>query len=55
MAQNNQTTDEYIGNFDTTDEELQMIQNALKTVTMDEYDRLIQLCDSLAGAECVLE
>ena len=22
---------------------------------MDEYDRLIQLCDSLAGSECVLD
>ena len=52
---NNQTTDEYIGRFDTTDEELKMIQDALKTVIMDEYDRLIQLCDSLAGAECVLD
>ena len=51
---NNQTTDQYIGKFDTTDEELKMIQDALKAVTMDEYDRLIQLCDSLAGAECVL-
>ena len=52
---NNQTTDQYIGKFDTTDEELKMIQNALKAVAMDEYDRLIQLCDSLAGAECVLD
>ena len=38
--------------FDTTNEELKMIQNALKAVIMDEYDGLIQLCDSLAGAEC---
>ena len=52
---NNQTTDEYIGKFDTTEEELKMIQDALKTATMDEYDRLIQLCDSLAGAEGVLD
>ena len=52
---NNQTTDEYIGNFDTTDEELKMIQDALQAVTMDDYDRLIQLCDSLAGAEGVLD
>lgn len=51
---NNQTTDEYIGKFDTSDEELQMIQDALKVVTMDDYDRLIQLCDSLSGAEGVL-
>lgn len=51
---NNQTTDEYIGKLDTTDEEFRMIQDALRTATMDEYDKLIQLCDSLAGSECVL-
>lgn len=47
----NQTTDDYIGKFDTTAEELQMIQDALAETVMDEYDRLIQLCDALAGAE----
>lgn len=52
---NNQTTVEYIGKFDTTEEELKMIQEELKAATMDEYDRLIQLCDSLAGAEGVLD
>lgn len=52
---NNQTTDEYIGKFDTTDTELKMIQDALKSVVIDEYDRLIQLCDSLAGTEGVLD
>lgn len=51
---NNQTIEEYIGSFDTTEEELKMIQDALKAVVMDEYDRLIQLCDSIAGAEGVL-
>lgn len=51
----NQTTDDYIGKFDTTEEELQLIRDALERVTMDDYDRLIQLCDSLAGAEGVLD
>lgn len=51
---NNQTLDDYIGKFDTTDEEFKIIQDALKTVTIDDYDKLIQLCDSLAGAEGVL-
>lgn len=51
---NNQTIDEYIGKVDTTDAELEMLKSALKPVVMDDYDRLIQLCDSLAGAECVL-
>ncbi len=52
---NNQSTDEYIGKFDTTDEELELIQSALKKVTLDDYDRLIQLCDALAGSEGVMD
>lgn len=51
----NQTTDGYIGRFDTTQEEMKLIEDRLKTVEMDDYDRLIQLCDSLAGAEGVLD
>ncbi len=50
----NQTIDGYVGNFDTTKEELILIQDTLKTVVMDDYDRLIQLCDSIAGAEQIL-
>jgi hypothetical protein len=52
---NNQTTDEYIGKFDTTAEELRLIQETLAKIAMDDYDRLIQLCDSLAGAEGVMD
>ncbi len=52
---NTHTLDGYIGKFDVTPKEMQMIQDALKAVSMDEYDRLIQLCDSLAGAEGVLD
>ena len=52
---NNKTTNEYIGKFDTTEDELKLIQDALKVATMDEYDRLIQLCDALGGAEGVLD
>lgn len=51
---NNMTTDEYIGKFDTSAEELQLIQTELSKVTADNYDRLIQLCDALAGSEGVL-
>ena len=47
--------EEYIGKTDTTDEELKLIQTQLASVTLDAYDRLIQLCDALAGAEGVLE
>lgn len=52
---NNQTLDEYIGKVDTTAEELTLIREALTSVCFDEYDRLIQLCDALAGAEGVLD
>ena len=52
---NNQTTDVYVGRFDTTAEELRLIQDMLKKVVIDEYDKLIQLCDSIAGSEGVLD
>ena len=52
---NGGTVDGYIGKFDTTAEELKVIQDALKTTVMDEYDKLIQLCDSIAGSESVLD
>ena len=32
-----------------------LIIDALSSISLDEYDRLIQLCDSLAGAEGVLD
>ena len=51
----NQLITEYIGKFDTTEEERKLIETVLKSVVMDEYDRLIQLCDALAGAEGVLD
>lgn len=51
----NQSTKDYIGNFDTTEEELEIINTALKQAVFDDYDRLIQLCDSLAGSEGVLD
>ena len=52
---NNQTTKEYIGKFDVSDEELNLIKNTLAKVDMSDYDRLIQLCGSLAGSEGVLD
>ena len=45
---------DYIGKFDTTEEELLLIQKELDAVAMDDYDRLIQLCDSLADAKGVV-
>ena len=46
--------DDYIGNFDITAEELNLLQEKLKSVEFDDYDRLIQLCDSLAGGESIM-
>ena len=52
---NNHTVDEYIGKFDVSQEELTLIKNKLVETVYDEYDLLIQLCDSLAGADGVLD
>ncbi len=52
---NNQSINEYIGKIDTTAEEYELIESQLQTVVYDEYDRLVQLCDALAGAEGVLD
>ena len=52
---NNQSLADYVGNRDTSPEETALIENGLATMVYDEYDRLIQLCDSLAGAEGVLD
>lgn len=52
---NTQSIDEYIGKFDTSDEELEMITTALNQTLIDDYDRLIQLCDALAGNEGVVD
>ncbi len=51
----NQSTEEYIGKFDTTEEEQELIETALGQVVMDDYDRLLQLCDALAGSEGILD
>ena len=52
---NDQSLADYVGNRDTSPEETALIENSLATMVYDEYDRLIQLCDSLAGAEGVLD
>lgn len=51
---NNSTIQEYIGKFDVSDEELELIETVLAKVNMDDYDKLIQLCDALAGSDGVL-
>ncbi|MGI6174247.1 MAG: HD domain-containing protein [Christensenellales bacterium] len=51
----NKNLDEYIGNRDTSPEETALIQSMLRETEFDEYDRLIQLCDALAGSEGVMD
>lgn len=52
---NDHSLADYVGNRDTSPEETKMIADALDTTVYDEYDRLIQLCDSLADAEGVVD
>lgn len=45
----------YIGNFDITLEEQEEVSKALEQSIFDDYDRLIQLCDCLAGSDGVMD
>lgn len=47
--------DDYIGRFDITKEQQEELEAALVQTEFDDYDLLIQLCDSLAGAEGVMD
>ena len=46
-----QRLDAYIGQFDIPPEAVDELGGALAAVTYDDYDRLIQLCDTLAGTD----
>ena len=48
---NLQTTDDYIGKIDISDEQMQELKDLLASVAYDDYDRLIQLLDSTCGAD----
>ena len=50
-----QTLEEYIGKYDVSEDELSLIRTELEKSVYDDYDRLVQLCDSIAGAEGVLD
>ncbi|MBE7004264.1 MAG: HDOD domain-containing protein [Ruminococcaceae bacterium] len=52
---NTNKLEDYVGRFDTSEEELALICSELARTVMDDYDRLIQLCDSLAGGEGILD
>lgn len=42
---------EYIGNFDISGDQIEEIEEALEKISFDDYDRLVQLCDSLSGTD----
>lgn len=46
---------DYVGAYDVSPDELSFLRTQLQTLRMDEYDRLIQLCDSIAGAQGVMD
>lgn len=52
---NDQSLESYIGHRDTTPEETALIETNLAAMVYDEYDRLIQLCDSLADASGIVD
>lgn len=45
----------YIGRFDIPPEQQEELREALAGTEYDDYDRLIQLCDCLAGPDGVME
>ena len=45
----------YIGNYDVTEEQLEEMRQQLAEMDYDDYDRLIQLCDCLAGVGAVVD
>lgn len=50
-----QRMEDYIGRIDVTEEERTELKEALAAMTYDDYDLLIQLCDSMAGAEGIVK
>lgn len=48
-----QRLEDYIGKWDITAEQQEELRRLLKELEYDDYDRLIQVCDSLAGTEVV--
>ena len=49
------TLDVYVGKRDITPEQQGEIQTLLDGIQYDDFDRLIQLCDCLAGTEGVMD
>ncbi len=51
----NQKINCYIGNFDIAELEQKELETVLNSLTYDDYDRLIQLCDCLASGEGIMD
>ncbi|MCM1388627.1 MAG: HD domain-containing protein [Bacillus sp. (in: Bacteria)] len=49
-----QKIEDYIGKFDVTDEQQQVVENYLHQMVYDDYDKLIQLCDSIGAADGIV-
>lgn len=47
--------DIYIGRTDITPDQVQELEGLLADVVYDDYDRLVQLCDCLAGSDGVVD
>ena len=47
--------DVYIGSFDISQEQQKELQMRLDEIAYDDYDRLIQLCDCLAGSDGIMD
>ena len=52
---NDKRMESYVGSFDTSEEETRLIREKLQEAVYDDYDLLIQLCDSISGAEGVMD
>lgn len=50
-----QRFEDYIGNRDITKEEQEELKSKLMQIQYDDYDRLIQLCDSMATGESIVD
>jgi putative nucleotidyltransferase with HDIG domain len=46
--------EDYIGRFDISEDRQRTLRAALDACEFDDYDRLIQLCDAMAGPEGVM-
>ena len=52
---NRPVLDIYIGRIDITPDQVHELERLLADIIYDDYDRLIQLCDCLAGSEGVVD